>query len=98
MELPKLPADDMLYFHARYRQEFPAKPFSPYVIFDGRGEGHYVGTVFSIQCSYGELVRRVGRPLLHRRRGRAVDRRHRLRGLLQRRLELPRSSPTTTRA
>ena len=52
MELPRA-ADDMLYFHARYRQEFPAKPFSPYVIFDGQGEGHYVGTVFSIQCSYG---------------------------------------------
>ncbi len=52
MELPRLP-DDMLYFHARYRQEFPAKPFSPYVIFQGQGEGHYVGTVFSIQCSYG---------------------------------------------
>lgn len=52
MELPKAPAD-MLYFHARYRQEFPAKPFSPYVIFEGRGEGHYVGAVFSIQCSYG---------------------------------------------
>ncbi len=52
MELPRA-ADDMLYFHARYRQEFPAQPFSPYVIFDGRGEGHYVGTVFSIQCSYG---------------------------------------------
>jgi hypothetical protein len=52
MQLPRA-ADDMLYFHARYRQEFPAKPFSPYVIFDGRGEGHYVGTVLSIQCSYG---------------------------------------------
>lgn len=52
MELPRSP-EDMLYFHARYRQEFPAKPFSPYVIFEGRGEGHYVGTVFSIQCSYG---------------------------------------------
>ncbi len=52
MQLPRAPGD-MLYFHARYRQEFPAKPFSPYVIFEGRGEGHYVGTVFSIQCSYG---------------------------------------------
>lgn len=52
MELPRA-SDDMLYFHARYRQEFPAKPFAPYVIFDGRGQGHYVGTVFSIQCSYG---------------------------------------------
>lgn len=52
MELPRVPKD-MLYFHARYRQEFPAKPFSPYVIFEGEGNGHYVGTVFSIQCSYG---------------------------------------------
>ncbi|MHC4355089.1 MAG: glycoside hydrolase family 172 protein, partial [Planctomycetota bacterium] len=52
MELPRVP-DDMLYFHARYRQEFPARSFSPYVIFEGQGDGHYVGTVFSIQCSYG---------------------------------------------
>jgi len=52
MQLPRA-AEDMLYFHARYRQEFPAKPFSPYVIFQGQGEGHYVGTVFSIQCSHG---------------------------------------------
>jgi len=51
MELPRLPKNTLL-FHARYRQEFPAKPFSPYVIFEGKGEGHYVGTVFSIQCSY----------------------------------------------
>ncbi|HOW70908.1 MAG TPA: DUF2961 domain-containing protein [Phycisphaerae bacterium] len=51
MELPQAPAD-MLYFHARYRQEFPARPFSPYVIFEGQGRGHYVGTVFSTQCSY----------------------------------------------
>jgi len=47
------PPSDMYYFHARYRQEFPAKPFSPYVVFEGKGQGHYVGTVFSIQCSYG---------------------------------------------
>lgn len=52
MELPK-PPEELVYFHARYRQEFPAKPFSPYVIFEGKGSGHYVGTVFSIQCSYG---------------------------------------------
>jgi len=52
MQVPRV-APDMLYFHARYRQEFPAKPFSPYVIFEGRGCGHYVGTVFSTQCSYG---------------------------------------------
>lgn len=52
MELPRVPKE-MLYFHARYRQEFPAKPFSPYVIVEGRGEGHYVGMVLSIQCSCG---------------------------------------------
>ena len=44
---------DLRYFHARYRQEFPAKPFAPYTIFEGRGEGHYVGTVFSLQSSFG---------------------------------------------
>jgi hypothetical protein len=53
MELPKLSADT-LYFHARYRQELPTKPtFAPYVIFDGTGQGQYVGTVLSLQCSYG---------------------------------------------
>ncbi len=52
MQLEEVPRD-MLYFHARYRQEFPAKPFSPYVIFEGVGQGQYVGTVFSAQCSFG---------------------------------------------
>jgi len=48
------PPADMYYFHARYRQELPRGPvFSPYVIFEGKGEGHYVGTVFSMQCSFG---------------------------------------------
>jgi len=47
------PPTDALYFHARYRQEYPAKPFSPYVIFDGRGEGQYVGTVYSSQNMVG---------------------------------------------
>jgi len=51
MQLPRVP-EKMLYFHARYRQEFPARPFAPYVIFEGRGDGQYVGTVFSTQCSY----------------------------------------------
>jgi len=51
MQLPA-PPPDMCYFHARYRQEFPAKPFAPYVIFDGKGAGHYVGTVFSLQSSF----------------------------------------------
>lgn len=52
MQLPSLPPD-MLYFHARYRQEFPVKPFSPYTIFEGQGEGQYVGTVLSSQNSLG---------------------------------------------
>lgn len=52
VQLPSLPAD-VLYFHARYHQEFPVKRFSPYTIFDGRGEGHYVGTVLSSQNSFG---------------------------------------------
>jgi len=52
IQLPSLPAD-MLYFHARYHQEFPVKPFSPYTIFEGTGEGQYVGTVLSSQNSFG---------------------------------------------
>lgn len=48
VQLPSLP-DDTLYFHARYHQELPAKPFSPYTIFEGEGEGQYVGTVLSSQ-------------------------------------------------
>lgn len=45
--------DDALYFHARYRQEYPAKPLSPYVVFEGQGEGQYVGTVYSSQNMVG---------------------------------------------
>jgi hypothetical protein len=52
IQLPSLPAD-ALYFHARYHQEFPVKPFSPYTIFEGQGEGQYVGTVLSSQNSFG---------------------------------------------
>lgn len=52
MQLPSMP-EDTLYFHARYHQEFPVKPFSPYTIFEGQGEGHYVGTVLSSQNSFG---------------------------------------------
>ncbi len=48
MALDRL-SDDALYFHARYRQEYPAKPLSPYVVFEGEGEGQYVGTVYSSQ-------------------------------------------------
>jgi hypothetical protein len=52
LALDKEPTD-ALYFHARYKQEYPAKPLSPYVIFEGRGEGQYVGTVYSSQNMVG---------------------------------------------
>lgn len=52
LQRPALPPDT-LYFHARYRQEFPVKPFSPYTVFEGTGEGQYVGTVLSSQNSFG---------------------------------------------
>ena len=39
--------EDTAYFHARYRQEFPAQPGN-YVILDTQGRGHYVGTVYSV--------------------------------------------------
>jgi hypothetical protein len=52
IQLPSLP-DDTLYFHARYKQECPYMTFEPYVIFEGKGEGQYVGTIFSSQNSYG---------------------------------------------
>lgn len=52
IQLPSLPPD-ALYFHARYHQEFPVKPFSPYTIFEGEGEGQYVGTVLSSQNRFG---------------------------------------------
>ena len=51
LKLDSLP-DDTLYFHARYRQEYPAKPFSWYTVFEGEGEGQYVGTVFSSQNNW----------------------------------------------
>jgi hypothetical protein len=44
-KLPELPADTP-YFHARYRQEFPAEPGN-YTILEAEGKGHYVGTVYS---------------------------------------------------
>ncbi len=39
--------DDIRYFHAHYRQEFPARPGN-YVLLDTRGAGHYAGTVYSV--------------------------------------------------
>jgi len=50
-----LPAD-AVYFHARYRQEFPVEPFTPYTVAEIQGRGHYVGTVLSIQSSMGSWL------------------------------------------
>jgi len=44
---------EMLYFHARYNQEWPVKPFSPYTVIEIEGDGQYVGTVMSVQSSVG---------------------------------------------
>jgi len=41
-----LPADTA-YFHARYRQEFPAANPDDYLLLETTGRGHYVGTVYS---------------------------------------------------
>lgn len=38
--------EDGAYFHAVYRQEFPAQPGN-YTILETTGKGHYVGTVYS---------------------------------------------------
>ena len=45
--------DDLMYFHARYHQEFPPEIGKPYTVFKGRGRGHYVGTVLSSQNGIG---------------------------------------------
>lgn len=39
--------EDVLYFHARYRQQTPAAP-GDYVLLDTTGRGNYVGTVYSV--------------------------------------------------
>jgi len=52
LKLRSLP-EDTLYFHARYRQEYPPGAFEPYAIFEGRGEGQYVGTVLSFENLVG---------------------------------------------
>jgi hypothetical protein len=39
--------DDALYFHAQYRQAFPAPP-GDYALLETTGHGHYVGTVYSV--------------------------------------------------
>ncbi|MCX8064696.1 MAG: DUF2961 domain-containing protein [Candidatus Hydrogenedentes bacterium] len=46
IKMNELPSDTP-YFHARYRQEYPAKPGN-YLILETEGKGHYVGTVYSV--------------------------------------------------
>ncbi len=40
--------ENTLYFHAQYRQAFPAEP-GDYTILDARGKGHFAGMVYSVQ-------------------------------------------------
>ncbi len=37
------------YFYAHYRQEYPAKTGSDYLILETEGKGHYVGTVLAVR-------------------------------------------------
>lgn len=46
-EVDELPADTA-YFHARYRQEYPAVAGRDYLIADIEGRGQFVGTVMSV--------------------------------------------------
>ncbi|MCX6924519.1 MAG: DUF2961 domain-containing protein, partial [Verrucomicrobia bacterium] len=47
VELNELPPETP-YFHARYRQEYPAQAGRDYLIADLQGQGQYVGTVMSV--------------------------------------------------
>lgn len=47
VELDALPAGTP-YFHAQYRQEYPAVAGRDYLIADLEGHGHYIGTVMSV--------------------------------------------------
>ena len=46
--VPELPKNTA-YFHAQYRREFPETLGRDYLILDTEGQGHYVGTVMSVQ-------------------------------------------------
>jgi len=50
--LDELPPDT-LYFHARYNQEWPAKPFTYYTLLDVQGDGQYVGSVINLHSAVG---------------------------------------------
>ncbi len=52
VKLDRLPQDS-LYFHARYNQEWPVKPFSYYTILEVEGDGQYVGSVINLHSSVG---------------------------------------------
>jgi hypothetical protein len=43
----------LMYFHARYHQEYPPVMGEPYTVFKTQGNGHYVGTVLSSQNAIG---------------------------------------------
>ena len=45
--------ETVMYFHARYHQEYPPEMGKPYTAFIGKGRGHYVGTVLSSQNGIG---------------------------------------------
>ena len=42
-------ADNTPYFHAQYRQEYPAEHGKDYVVLETKGKGHYVGTVLAVR-------------------------------------------------
>ncbi|CAK9037427.1 DUF2961 domain-containing protein [Durusdinium trenchii] len=42
-------AEDVPYFYAQYKQEYPVKQGSDYVILDTKGKGHFVGTVLAVR-------------------------------------------------
>ncbi len=52
IKLDHLPQDSM-YFHARYNQEWPVKPFTYYTLLEVEGDGQYVGSVISLHSSVG---------------------------------------------
>ncbi len=47
------PPEDLMYFHARYHQEYPPVLGESYTVFKAKGRGHYVGTVLSSQNGIG---------------------------------------------
>lgn len=47
------PQDDLLYFHAQYRQSKPAVEKDNYTILDTTGRGHYVGVFYYVRGNEG---------------------------------------------